>query len=52
MNLAGCSGCWRWREVLHRLRPLLDDGPAAASPRRRLLREMQRLNERLGLVGG
>jgi MerR family transcriptional regulator/heat shock protein HspR len=51
VNLAGVQHLLSIAEVVQRIRPLLDEGVIQRDParRRRLIRELAQLNERLGL---
>lgn len=51
VNLAGVQHLLSIAEVMQRIRPLLDEGVIQRDParRRRLMRELAQLNQRLGL---
>jgi len=51
VNLAGVQQLLSIAEIMQRIRPLLDEGAIQRDParRRRLMRELAQLNERLGL---
>jgi MerR family transcriptional regulator/heat shock protein HspR len=50
INLAGVQRLLSIAEVMHRIRPLMDEGALSTGPgRRQLLTEMRRLNDAIGL---